>query len=85
MNRWDITIVLSILLLISLAITGVLGYLQSELELRKFIPHRYFAYTTLILAAIHVILHWKKLWRYIRKRLRTNTKADSDQEVPPRQ
>ena len=80
MNRSDISIVLSILLFISLAITGALGYLQSELELRKFIPHRYFAYTTLILAAIHVILHWKKLWRYVRKRPRMNAKADSDLE-----
>lgn len=82
MNRSDITIVLSILLFISLAITGVLGYLQSELELRKFIPHRYFAFATLTLAAIHVILHWKKLWRYIRKRPRMNAKADSDREKP---
>jgi hypothetical protein len=80
MNRSDVTTVLSILLFISLAITGLLGYLQSELELRKFIPHRYFAYTTLTLAAIHVILHWKKVWRFICKRPRVNPKAESDLE-----
>lgn len=79
MNLRDITMVLSILLFVSLAITGVLGYLQSELDLRKFIPHRYFAYTTLILAAIHVMLHWKKLWRYVRKRPQINKQADPDQ------
>ncbi len=54
MKRHHFDYAVSILLLISLCVTGLLGYVQSELELRRFIPHRYAAYTTLWLAAIHV-------------------------------
>ena len=65
MKREDIKHIVSILLLISICITGVLGYIQSELELRKFIPHRYFAYTTLSLAAVHVTINAGRIWRYL--------------------
>ena len=65
MRRWDFNVIVSILLLFSITITGILGYLQSQLDLRKFLPHRYFAYATLVLVVIHVSLNWKRLWRYI--------------------
>ena len=72
MKRTDLSLVVGILLVISLSITGLLGYLQSELELRKFVPHRYFAYATLILAGVHVSLHWGRLWQYLRRKSRKN-------------
>ncbi len=75
MKREDIRYVLSILLFFSIAITGILGYIQSELELRKFVPHRYFAYTTLSLAAVHVYLNAGKLWRFIRRKLKRKVTA----------
>ena len=65
MKRTDFDYAISILLLISLCVTGLLGYFQSELELRRFVPHRYAAYATLGLAAIHVYLHGGKLFRHI--------------------
>ncbi|MHC4457605.1 MAG: hypothetical protein ACYS0I_11035 [Planctomycetota bacterium] len=65
MKREDINYVISLLLLFSICITGMTGYIQSQLELRKFVPHRYFAYATLCLAAVHVYLNVGKLWRYI--------------------
>jgi hypothetical protein len=61
---------IGILLLLSITITGMLGYIQSQLELRKFVPHRYFAYATLALAAVHVYLNAGKIWRYLRQRLK---------------
>jgi hypothetical protein len=67
MKYEDVRYALSIALLLSICLTGILGYIQSELELRKFYPHRYFAYTTLSLAAIHVFLNAGKVWRYIRR------------------
>ncbi len=70
MKRENFNYVISILLLFSITITGILGYIQSELELRKFIPHRYFAFTTLSLAAVHFILNAKKLWLFIKKKLK---------------
>ncbi len=66
MKRGDINYIISLLLLFSIVITGVTGYIQSQLDLRKFVPHIYFAYATLGLAAVHVCLNAAKVWRYIR-------------------
>ncbi|MHC4157534.1 MAG: hypothetical protein ACYSSO_00495 [Planctomycetota bacterium] len=70
MKRQDINYAVSFLLLIAVCVTGVTGYIQSQLELRKFIPHRYFAYITLGLAAVHVYLNAGRLWRYIRSKFK---------------
>ncbi len=73
MKREDINYIISFLLLLSICITGTTGYIQSQLDLRKFVPHRYFAYTTLSLAAIHVYFNADRLWRYIRRKLKGKT------------
>lgn len=73
MKREDISYIISVLLLLSVCITGATGYIQSQLDLRKFVPHRYFAYTTLSLAAIHVYFNAGRLWRYIRRKLKGKT------------
>ena len=65
MKRADFEIIISLLLIMAVCVTGLLGYFQSELELRRFIPHRYAAYATLVLTAIHVSLKWERIWRYI--------------------
>jgi len=70
MKREDINYTISILLIFSISITGIVGYVQSRLELRRFVPHRYFAYATLILAALHVFLNWSKVWCYLRRKLK---------------
>lgn len=67
MKRSDVEYIVSILLLISIITTGVLGYIQSQLELRKFVPHRYFAYTTLCLAAVHLYFNIGKIMKYLRQ------------------
>ena len=69
MKREDISCTVSLLLLFAVAVTGATGYIQSQLELRKFVPHRYCAYATLALAAVHVYLNAPKLWRYVRRKL----------------
>ena len=78
MSRADFEIIISLLLILAVCVTGVLGYLQSELELRRFVPHRYAAYTTLVLTAVHVSLKWGRLLRYIRER-RKLTREDAGQ------
>jgi len=65
-TRKDVNYILAITLTVSIIVTGILGYIQSELELRRFFPHRYAAYTTLFLASAHLCLNFGKLWRYIR-------------------
>jgi hypothetical protein len=67
MKRRDVNYLISILLMISIVVTGSLGYIQSELEIRKFFPHRYAAYTTLSLASIHIYLSFGKVWRYLKR------------------
>lgn len=64
MKKRDINYLVSILLLISLILTGITGYIQSKLDLRKFIPHRYFAYITLLLAIVHIVFNIKKIYHY---------------------
>jgi hypothetical protein len=70
MKRTDFEFVISILLFFSISITGILGYIQSQFELRKFVPHRYFAYTTLCLAAVHIYLNAGKIWKYLCRKIK---------------
>ncbi len=78
MKRQDINYIVSLLLLAGLCATGATGYVQSQLELRKFVPHQYFAYGTLILAAVHVCLNAGKMWRYIRRQVSGGTSQYTD-------
>lgn len=76
MKYVGVNYVISIVLLCALVLTGMTGYIQSQLELRKFVPHMYFAYTTLALAAVHAGLNIAKVWRYyVRKRRPSSAKA----------
>jgi len=70
MKRQDINYAVSFLLLLAVCITGITGYIQSQLELRRFVPHRYFAYITLGLVAVHVYFNVGKLWQYIRRKFK---------------
>lgn len=66
MQRKHFELLVSALLFVSLALTALLGYIQSSLELRRYVPHRYFAYATLLLAALHVALNFKRIAAHIR-------------------
>ncbi|MCJ7693279.1 MAG: hypothetical protein MUO22_07670 [Sedimentisphaerales bacterium] len=76
MKRQDLNYIISGLLLLSTALAGITGYIQSQLDLRKFVPHRYFAYITLALAAIHVYLHAPQMWHYLQRKLKPKNKPD---------
>lgn len=73
MRRQNINYAVSFLLLVSVTITAITGYIQAQLGLRRFVPHRYFAYVTLGLTAIHVYFNAGKLWRYIRGKFKRKT------------
>ncbi|MFC1584667.1 hypothetical protein ACFL5V_03865 [Fibrobacterota bacterium] len=72
MKRQDFNYVVSIMLLICVMITGMLGWIQARLELRQFVPHRYFAYATLCLAAVHVYLNFNRVWSFFKRKLRSD-------------
>jgi hypothetical protein len=71
MKREDVNYIVSLLLLAAIILTGLTGYVQAQLELRRFVPHRYFAYLTLCLTGVHVYLNAGKIWRYLRRKFRT--------------
>jgi hypothetical protein len=73
-KREDINYAVSILLLVTISVTAATGYIQSQLDLRRFVPHRYFAYISLALAAVHVHLNIAKIWRYLRRKLKQRPK-----------
>jgi len=78
MRREDVNYIVSFLLLFSLIITAMVGYLQSVLDLRKFLPHRWFAYTTLSLGVIHVSLHAGRIIRYLKRKFNKKTFTDEN-------
>ena len=84
MKRQDVNYAVSILLLVSIALTGATGYIQSQLDLRKFVPHRYFAYATLVLALVHVSLNAQKLFRYLRKKIAGSARTEPTVQNPNR-
>jgi branched-subunit amino acid ABC-type transport system permease component len=57
MNQQTLNRLVSWALLLSIICTAILGTIQSEFELRRFFPHRYAAYVTLILVVIHLFLN----------------------------
>ena len=75
MKRQDVNYAVSILLLVSIALTGATGYIQS---------HRYFAYATLVLALVHVSLNAQKLFRYLRKKIAGSARTEPTVQNPNR-
>ena len=71
-KKTDFNYIFSVLLLISLILTASTGYIQARLDLRQFIPHRYFAYTTLALSAIHIYINLPKIYNYLKRKIKRN-------------
>ena len=68
MRRTDWSAILSLVLLGSVLVTAGFGLVQSNLDLHKFRLHKYSAYLTLFLAAIHVLLKSGNLWKRLRRK-----------------
>jgi hypothetical protein len=72
MNRTDFNYAVSIILLLAVSTTGITGFIQSQLDLHKFIPHTYTCYFTLFMTAVHISLKWSSVWRYLKKKMVTS-------------
>jgi hypothetical protein len=70
LQRTDVGFALCFLLFLCIALTGLTGYLQVKLDLHRFVFHKYLAYSTLFLTALHIIIHWKKVKGYVKRLLR---------------
>jgi DMSO/TMAO reductase YedYZ heme-binding membrane subunit len=68
MKTSDLNYPVSLLLLLFLAATGLAGYIQVRLDLHRFVYHRWLAYGTLVLGAVHLLFNIRKLVRYLTRR-----------------
>ena len=68
MKKKDVSIILSLILLVSIIFTGIAGLIQSNLDLHKFRYHKSGAYFTLFCALIHVIINFPIVIRYFKRK-----------------
>ncbi len=67
LKRADVSVIFCLLLFLVAALTGLTGYLQVRLDLHRFVPHKYLAYSTLLLTLLHVVLNGKKVIRVLKR------------------
>lgn len=67
MVRKRLGTLVSIGLLIGMTVTFLTGFVAAALDLNRFVFHKYAAYVALLLAAVHVVLHWRSLVAQVRK------------------
>jgi SagB-type dehydrogenase family enzyme len=67
--RHDVSYLLSAGLLVLGTVTATAGLVSDLWDLNDFVYHKYAAYTTAVLALVHVYLHWGRLVAYARWRL----------------
>ena len=70
MKKSDLTLIVCLLLILTLIINGISGFIQVRLDLHRTTIHKYSAYSTLSLSLIHIVLHFNKLITYIKNVLR---------------
>ncbi len=70
MKRWDFSFASCMLLCVCVAGAGLTGYLQVQLDLHRFVFHKYLAYASLVLMIIHMAFNWKKITGSLRKLFR---------------
>ncbi|MEW6232013.1 MAG: SagB/ThcOx family dehydrogenase [Chloroflexota bacterium] len=68
MNKRDLGFLVSLLLLLSAAVTASAGLLSEALDLNEFVYHKYAGFLTAGLAIVHVYLRWPRLLAYFRGR-----------------
>ena len=61
MKKSDFFLVICLFLILMLMSTGISGFIQVKLDLHRTTIHKFSAYFTLSLAAIHVLLHFKEI------------------------
>lgn len=66
MKGSDFNYLVSVFLIVSVILTGLTGLIAAELELHRFVPHKYFAFATLFLVSVHLYFNLPKLLRYLK-------------------
>ncbi len=61
MKKSDVCLIICLFLILMLMSTGISGFIQVKLDLHRMTIHKFSAYFTLSLAAIHVLLHFEEI------------------------
>jgi hypothetical protein len=60
-KKSDVCLIICLFLILMLMSTGISGFIQVKLDLHRTTIHKFSAYFTLSLAAIHVLLHFEEI------------------------
>ena len=66
MKKSDVCLIIFLFLILMLISTGISGFIQVKLDLHRTTIHKFSAYSTLSLAAIHVLLHLKEIIKRVK-------------------
>ncbi len=66
MKKSNVGLIVCLLLLLMLMTTGISGFIQVKLDLHRTTIHKFSAYSTLALAAIHILLHFKEIIKRVK-------------------
>lgn len=66
MKKSDVCLIICLFLILMLISTGISGFIQVKLDLHRTTIHKFSAYSTLSLAAIHVLLHLKEIIKRVK-------------------
>ena len=61
MKKSDVCLIVCLSLILLLMSTGISGLIQVKLDLHRTTIHKFSAYATLSLAAVHILLHVKEI------------------------
>lgn len=65
--RKRLSVAVSLVLLLVMAVTFLTGFIASALDLNRFVYHKYAAYGAIAVALVHVVLHWRTLTAQAKK------------------
>ncbi|HOT90003.1 MAG TPA: SagB/ThcOx family dehydrogenase [Anaerolineae bacterium] len=81
--KHDMRYLISVLLLIAATVACFSGWLADVWGINTFIIHTWSGYTMALLALVHTLLEWPRLWAYVRVRLRRRTPLETSPPPVP--
>lgn len=82
--RRDAGYLVSAVLLVVTVVAVATGVVADVWDLHDFIYHRWAGYTLAVVALVHVLLHWNRLVRYVRRRLKRGLSRRGREVSPSR-
>ncbi|MGC9396082.1 MAG: SagB/ThcOx family dehydrogenase [Anaerolineae bacterium] len=81
-SNYDMRYLTSALLLVAVVAAFLTGWLSDAWGINTFIVHTYAGYAMAVLALIHTLLEWPRLWAYARSRLQPRGASATRRDTP---